>query len=117
MKHTQPEETRQFYANVGQRIASLRSKQFTQQTLASKTGLTRTAIVNIEKGRQQIFLHTIIDIADALNVAVSDIIPQRDDIKTLLRDKTPMGVEWVVKASRADLDKGVSNHGNQKETD
>ena len=102
MKRASADKTRQFYAAVGQRVAKARVGKITQEALASRAGLTRTSIINIEKGRQQIFLHTLLDIARALSVQVTDLIPVDDSVDVLLKDKTPKGVEWV-KASAAAL--------------
>ena len=69
MRRPRFEENRRFYAAVGQRIANRRDRRMTQEVLATRAKLTRTSIINIEKGRQQILLHTLVDIATALNVA------------------------------------------------
>ncbi|MBV8092995.1 MAG: helix-turn-helix transcriptional regulator [Acetobacteraceae bacterium] len=72
---------------VGQRIAKLRTGRLTQEALANKTGLTRTSIINIEKGRQQILLHTLMDISRALQVPVGELIPELDNLDMMLRNK------------------------------
>jgi len=102
MKRGSAAKTRQFYAAVGQRIARARTGKITQEALANRAALTRTSIINIEKGRQQVFLHTLIDIAHALDVPVMDLIPPSDSVEALLKDKTEKGVAWV-KASAAPL--------------
>lgn len=71
-----------FYAEVGRRIAVTRKKrEITQAGLAKKISLTRTSITNIEKGRQKILIHTLIEIADILDVKLSDLLPR---IKTTI---------------------------------
>ena len=99
MRRPRFEENRHFYAAVGRLIAQRRIGRLTQEALARKATLTRTAILNIEKGRQQILLHTLVDIARALDVPVSDLIPNTDTLEMALRDKTPKGVEWIKKST------------------
>lgn len=48
---------------------------FTQQQLADAAGLTRPSIVNIERGRQKVMLHSLYSMAAALRVPVSDLLP------------------------------------------
>jgi transcriptional regulator with XRE-family HTH domain len=65
-----------FYAQVGRRVRALRGKRaLTQEALASLVDLTRTSITNIEKGRQKLLLHTLIDLAEALQVEPTDLLP------------------------------------------
>jgi DNA-binding XRE family transcriptional regulator len=66
MRRPRFDANRKFYAAVGGRIAKARTGRMTQEALAGRTSLTRTSIINIEKGRQQILVHTLVDIAQAL---------------------------------------------------
>jgi transcriptional regulator with XRE-family HTH domain len=102
MRRPRFDGNRKFYAAVGSRIAKARTGRMTQEALAGKTSLTRTSIINIEKGRQQILVHTLVDIAQALQVPITDLVPDTDNVEMLLRDKTRKGVEWV-KSSTLDL--------------
>jgi transcriptional regulator with XRE-family HTH domain len=77
VKRSRFEGNRTFYAAVGRRIAKARTGRLTQEALAEKATLTRTAIVNIEKGRQQILLHTVVEIAQALAIPITDLLPDR----------------------------------------
>jgi transcriptional regulator with XRE-family HTH domain len=99
MRRPRLEENREFYAAVGQRIAKLRTGRLTQEALANRTGLTRTSIINIEKGRQQILLHTLMDISRALQVPVSDLIPEIDNLEMMLRDKPQTALNWIRSAA------------------
>ena len=67
----------------------------TQEALAAKARLTRTSIINIEKGRQQVLLHTLVDIANALNVSPIELIPEIDSIDALLRNKPQKALDWI----------------------
>ncbi len=63
------------YAAVGKRIRYYREEcKFTQAELASRLSLERTSITNIEKGRQKILLHTLIDLAIALDVTPIELL-------------------------------------------
>lgn len=66
------------YREVGKKIQRARSRQLpkkTQQQLAADVGLERTSITNIEHGRQKFLLHTLIRIAEALQVSAEDLLP------------------------------------------
>lgn len=99
MRRRRLEENRDFYAAVGQRIAKTRVGRLTQEALANRTGLTRTSIINIEKGRQQILLHTLIDISRALQIPVADLIPEMNSLEIMLRDKPPTALNWIKAAA------------------
>ncbi|MBI3916124.1 MAG: helix-turn-helix transcriptional regulator [Betaproteobacteria bacterium] len=90
---------RDFYVALGVRIAKARHSRLTQDALAKKVGLTRTSIINIEKGRQQVLVHTLEEIARALNASVTDLMPRRDDVVAALRDKPQKGRDWVLSAA------------------
>jgi transcriptional regulator with XRE-family HTH domain len=103
------ESNRRFYASLGQRIAKVRkSRKTTQEELAKQLSLTRTSIINIEKGRQQVFVHTLTDLARVLGVSPSQLLPIDGDLTVLLRDKPENGREWILNAagSLTDSDKG-----------
>jgi len=68
----------EFYKPIAQAIRKKRSEarpKISQEILADKTGLSRAAIANIERGRQQILIHVLYKIAKALNVAPGDLLP------------------------------------------
>lgn len=85
----------------------------TQEALASKISLSRTSVINIEKGRQQLLVHMLVDIARSLNVAPVDLIPEFQigkpkDITSVLEEKglPEKGIDWlrtaVVSSARGD---------------
>jgi transcriptional regulator with XRE-family HTH domain len=50
----------------------------TQFDLANLVGLSRASIANIEKGRQNVLLHHVYDLAEALKMnSVGDLLPAR----------------------------------------
>jgi transcriptional regulator with XRE-family HTH domain len=68
-----------FYTGIGQKVKDARERcGLTQEELASQISLSRTSITNIEKGRQKIMLHTLIEIAIALSVTADSLLPEID---------------------------------------
>jgi transcriptional regulator with XRE-family HTH domain len=64
------------YGYVGQAVARFRGDAgLSQAQLAAAIGLTRTSISNIEKGRQKMLVHTLMDIAASLSVPVASLLP------------------------------------------
>jgi transcriptional regulator with XRE-family HTH domain len=71
-----------FYRAAGLQIQQARKGRMTQAQLARASSLTRTSITNIEKGRQKIFLHTLFDIALALGVEPTTLLPQEKQMES-----------------------------------
>jgi DNA-binding XRE family transcriptional regulator len=92
-------QNRNYYVVLGRQIAQARQSKMTQEDLALKVSLTRTSIINIEKGRQQLLVHTLVDIAAALGVPVTDLLPPLGDVAHLLRDASKKGREWVMNSA------------------
>lgn len=66
------------YRIFGSRLRELRDeKGVTQEQLAKRVDLSRTSITNIEKGRQRVMLHQLVELAEALESDVSDLMPLR----------------------------------------
>lgn len=64
------------YEAVGERVsAARRGSGLSQAKLAEAVGLTRASVVNIERGRQRAPLHLLWQIAAALGVEVTRLIP------------------------------------------
>ena len=82
MRKARSEATREFYLALGKKISEVRQRQnMTQEALASDISLSRTSVVNIERGKQQLLLHTLVQIAQAL----------RADPRAFLPDFVPVG--------------------------
>lgn len=101
-----PRSDKSFYEAVGRRIREARKGKITQEALASIVSLTRTSIVNIEQGRQQLFVHTLVDIARALHVPVADLIPlshdgTSEDLPGVLQGQPRKVQEWITSAVNA----------------
>ena len=66
----------QIYKEVGARIRDARLRlSMSQGDLASRSGFTRTSIVNLEGGKQRIPLHRLFQIASVLNVDPTMLLP------------------------------------------
>lgn len=94
------------YQEIGNRIARARKKsRLSQQDLATRIGLQRTSVTNIEKGRQKIMVHTLIELAQHLNVELTELLPRGDnsagrDVANLLEQSirgtlTPAGLRFI----------------------
>lgn len=65
------------YTRLGRELKRVRrDRRLTQEDLADRVGLGRTSIVNIEKGEQRIYVHTLLDLARALQVSPAELLPQ-----------------------------------------
>lgn len=76
-------ETDCMYKLIGQKIREGREnlpKKLSQDKLATKLGVTRASIVNIEAGRQHAPLSLLWNIADALGLELIKLIPSRSDV-------------------------------------
>lgn len=69
------------YWEVGTAIRKARvARGLSQPELADLVALRRTSIVNIEGGRQRLPLTTLYDIADALGVQATSLLPRNEDV-------------------------------------
>lgn len=67
------------YAEIGRRIQGRRNKLgVTQETLGSKLKpkVTRASIANIEGGKQRILAHTLLQLAETLDVEIAELFPK-----------------------------------------
>src|SRR5437868_7198023 len=86
------------------------AKPLTQEQVSKMVGLSRTSIANIEAGRQKILLHQLLDLAAAVEIHPSALIPEETaisdpEIERVLatlrpRLKDPGEVEWIKKVVR-----------------
>ena len=67
---------RGMYQILGAKIRRQREKKgLTQEALGRQVGLSRTSITNVEQGRQTLLLHQFIEIAHALDMQPSALMP------------------------------------------
>lgn len=100
---------RAFYEEVGRRIRDARKRRkppLTQEALGKLVSLTRTSITNVEKGRQKFLLHTLADIAVALQVDPASLLPpsiaEADRrLDAALKNRPKAEKEWILTAVAA----------------
>jgi transcriptional regulator with XRE-family HTH domain len=104
---------RLLYGEVGGLIQKVRtSRNMTQETLAEHISLSRTSVTNIERGEQKFLLHTLMDIAQALQVPPASLLPERyqspqREIDAVLTDTPREFADWIKLAVGQDgKDKG-----------
>jgi transcriptional regulator with XRE-family HTH domain len=67
-----------FYKKVGENIRAKRKERgLSQEGLAKAIGLKRPSMSNIEKGRQNILLHTFCDIVETLGSSATALLPEQ----------------------------------------
>jgi transcriptional regulator with XRE-family HTH domain len=65
-----------FYQKLGENIRARRKERgLSQEGLAVAVGLKRPSMSNIEKGRQNILLHTFCDIVETLDSSAAALLP------------------------------------------
>lgn len=72
------EETRlePVYLDLGVRLATMRrAAGMTQREIAERAGMGRPTLANIEKGRQRVLYHQLLDIARALGADPRALLP------------------------------------------
>lgn len=70
-----PASDRAFYAQLGQRIATLRKAQgITQVQLAEQLGVAQQTMAHYEAGSVRIGVATLTEVASALSIAIEDLI-------------------------------------------
>lgn len=73
-----------FYKKIGENIkAKRRERGLSQEGLAKAVGLKRPSMSNIEKGRQNILLHTFCDIVDTLGANANTLLPERQQVEPM----------------------------------
>ncbi|WP_438019653.1 helix-turn-helix transcriptional regulator [Sorangium sp. So ce315] len=100
-----PPRIEPFYAEVGRRLHDLRQAAgLTQEQLGARLSppMTRTSIANIETGKQRVLVKTLVDIADTLEVPVTDLLPQTAAPKASHPKKDPSGIREEL-ATKLDL--------------
>jgi transcriptional regulator with XRE-family HTH domain len=116
--NTQVDDHQQFYEEVGRRIREARKRRkppLTQEGLAKLVSLTRTSITNVEKGRQKFLLHTLADIAVALQIEPANLLPQSNAesdrrLDEALKNRPLAEKEWIKTAVSA-AQKGRNDDG------
>jgi len=101
------------YKEIGERIKEKRENRkpkFSQQKLSKRIGISRTSMVNIEKGRHHIQIHTLYHIASALGTDIEFLLPVLDGEK-LLKVTSPVELSTKTKKS---LEKLISSYDKKE---
>ncbi len=64
-----------FNEELGRRIRAAREGKLTQAALGASVGLSRTAITNIECGRQRLLVDQLVEIAAAIGIPPAELLP------------------------------------------
>src|SRR5215217_3046337 len=101
----------ELYVALGGLVRARRERaELTQGELAQRVGMTRTSITNIESGRQKVQLHTLYDIAAALDVSPQALLPSPGTVKPeLVEVRLPEGLspeerEWTMRLLTRDAE-------------
>lgn len=94
-----------FYEQFGLRVRRARLEMgLNQEALGHRVGLERSSISNIEKGRQKVQLHMLLEFATALEVAPTALLPESgtpaDPLRQVPADARPF-VQDVLKSALA----------------
>ena len=92
----------EFSEELGERIRGAREGKMTQAVLGSHVGLSRTAITNIECGRQRLLVDQLVEIASALGVPAAKLLPERKKPSPISDDavsEMPAVREWLSSVS------------------
>lgn len=74
----QKRKLRLFEIEIACRVESLRKKKkWTQEKLASKLGVSRSSLANLESGRFGVHLYVLIELADALGTSVDYLLGRK----------------------------------------
>lgn len=99
------------YVRFGRELRRVRrDKGLTQEELAARVGLGRTSIVNIEAGLQRIHLHTLFQLARALDESPVTLLPDEpEEIAALAPHVATLPTaerDWVTRVVAAGLAHG-----------
>jgi len=84
---------------LGERIRGERIRcKLTQENLAERIHLTRTSITNIEKGRQKLLVHTLVDLADVFGIAPSQLLSPFDGDSVAVEPTLPADLAEPVRS-------------------
>lgn len=105
-------DSSRLFVAIGANVKRLRKEAaYTQEDLASKSGLTRTSITNLEAGRQKVTIESLFSVAEALDVEMGDLLPSRDELRVGGSDE--IGDERT-RAVLEELRRGEETHVEQE---
>jgi DNA-binding XRE family transcriptional regulator len=108
-----------FYREFGKKLAQARhAAKVTQEALAQAIGLSRTSIVNIEKGRQPVHLHLVAQMANSLETEVIKLLPEKSpaagsEMVSELQKVSPSARSWVERVITQSAFRRESENGTE----
>ncbi len=100
-----------FYVALGKRIQAARKRaSVTQEKLGYTLNLTRTSITNIEKGRQRILVHVLVEIARVLDQPLEELVPRPGEVPAGLDD----ALKQHPKKTQNFIKRGMSSTSDEK---
>ena len=92
------------YREVGRNIRRYRAGAHrTQAQLASEIGVSRASLANIEAGRQQVLIHHLYAIADALDLDSPDVLMPRASPRDADSAELPLPAEGLSETQRQEV--------------
>lgn len=101
-----------FYLRLGQRIQDLRKqRRLTQEQLGVRLvpQVTRASIANIESGKQRVLAHTLVQVAEALEVSIVALVREepevvepavRQQVEAQLQDRLKLSPDDMLRLTR-----------------
>src|SRR4051794_34512163 len=90
-----------FYQALGKKIRTARTHAgVSQEGLSTAIGFSRTSITNIEKGRQPVYVHTLLRISEVLGADFQTLLPELQphaNLEMHLKGLDPEKTLWVQK--------------------
>ena len=109
------------YREVGQNIRRYRAgARRTQAQLAAEIGISRASLSNIEAGRQQVLLHYLYVITDALDLDSPSVLMPMPSPRDANSTDLPLPTEGLSETQRQEVRRlmgGGTKNENQNETE
>jgi transcriptional regulator with XRE-family HTH domain len=84
-------EQPELYRALGRRVRERRKAlQLSQEELAARIGMPRTSVTHIERGQQQVLVHTLCALARALEATVADLLQESEGEPSVSRSRRPV---------------------------
>src|SRR5262245_47631709 len=85
------------YKQIGERLRRLRKREdLTQAQLAERAGITTDYLGRIERGRGAVTLATLVQIAEALNVQLRQIV-DLDELSSAPREQVLKSIQTILR--------------------
>lgn len=101
-----------FYEQIAERILNFRKlKGIKQDILARELNIARTSLINIEKGRQQVSIFMLFEIALYLNIDLKELLPTAEEFKQeILSESNFSNIDLDISQVVYSSDSSSNNH-------